>query len=71
MLSTISEKKIAMNLFIRHGRLAYDVNNELGRRFIFRSVAVETSGAMDKSTIQFFYTFRSTTCRAISGSARE
>ena len=27
---------------------------ELGRRFIFQSVAVETSGAMRKSTIQFF-----------------
>ena len=27
---------------------------ELGRRFIFQSVAVETSGAMGKSTIQFF-----------------
>ena len=26
---------------------------ELGRRFIFQSVAVETSGAMGKSTIQF------------------
>ena len=27
---------------------------ELGRRFIFQPVAVETSGAMGKSTIQFF-----------------
>ena len=27
---------------------------ELGRRFIFQTVAVETSGAMGKSTIQFF-----------------
>ena len=27
---------------------------ELGRRFIFQPVAVETSGAMAKSTIQFF-----------------
>ena len=29
-------------------------NAELGRRFIFQPVAVETSGAMGKSTIQFF-----------------
>ena len=28
---------------------------ELGRRFIFQPVAVETSGAMGKSTIQFFF----------------
>ena len=27
---------------------------ELGRRFIFQPIAVETSGAMGKSTIQFF-----------------
>ena len=27
---------------------------ELGRRFIFQPVAVETSGTMGKSTIQFF-----------------
>ena len=27
---------------------------EFGRRFIFQPVAVETSGAMGKSTIQFF-----------------
>ena len=27
---------------------------ELGRRFILQPVAVETSGAMGKSTIQFF-----------------
>ena len=41
---------------------------ELGRRFIFQLVAVETSGAMGKSTIQFLG-FGSPTCRAISGSA--
>ena len=44
--------------------------DELGRRFIFQSVAVETSGATGKSTIQFFYFF-SPTGRAIPGSTRE
>ena len=38
---------------------AADVSNidkyaELGRRFIFQPVAVDTSGVMGKSTIQFF-----------------
>ena len=30
---------------------------ELGGRFIFQPVAVDTSGAMEKSTIQFFKDF--------------
>ena len=44
---------------------------ELDRRFIFQPVTVETSGAMGKLTIQFFYRFGSPTGRATSGSARE
>ena len=43
---------------------------ELGQRFIFQSVAVETSGAMEKSTINFFR-FGSPTVGAISGSMRD
>ena len=43
---------------------------ELGRRFIFQVVVVETSGAMGKSTIQFFKVWVAE-CRAILGSTRE